>query len=147
MKKLLFIISITITSLTFTNAQEVGLRFGAINNTGSVALDGVFGLGQFSRIHADLAFSSHGVSVDALWDFLYRPLGPEAFNWYVGAGPYAFLGNPFTLGIAGEVGLEYNFKSVPIALGLDWRPQFELIQNTSFHAGGFGLNVRWNFGK
>ena len=26
-----------------------------------------------------------GVGIDVLWDFLYRPLGDEAFNWYVGA--------------------------------------------------------------
>jgi len=147
MRKIIFILGILISSVAFTNAQEIGLRFGAINNSGSVAIDGVFGLGKFSRIHADVAFSNSGLSVDALWDFLYRPLGPEAFNWYVGAGPYAYIGNPFALGIAGEVGLEYNFREVPLVLGIDWRPQLEIISTTGFYAGGFGLNVRWRFGK
>ncbi len=147
MKKLVLAVVVVMASFTFTNAQEIGLRFGAINSNGSVAVDGVFGLSKFSRVHADVAFGNNGISVDALWDFLYRPLSGEAFNWYVGAGPYAFLGNPFALGIAGELGIEYRFNEVPIVLGFDWRPQLEIVSNTNFYAGGFGLNVRWNFGK
>ena len=89
----------------------------------------------------------NGVGVEALWDFIYRPLSGEAFNWYVGAGPSLFLGDPFLLGISGEIGLEYHFNEVPIALGADWRPTFVIIENTDFSAGGFGFNVRWVFNR
>ena len=51
------------------------------------------------------------------------------FNWYAGAG--AGLGSWSTSGsngsfafVAGDVGIEYNFKDAPILLSLDYRPEF-----------------------
>ena len=143
MKKLFLILTLTVSVLSISNAQELGIRFGDVTG-GNVAIDGIFSTGDFSRIHADVSFG-HGVGIDLLWDFLYRPLPGEAFNWYAGVGPYAFLGDPFALGVLGEIGLEYRFNEVPIALGIDWRPYFRLIENTDFGAEGFGLNVRWVF--
>jgi len=123
-------------------AQEVGIRFGNVNGN-NVALDGVFALGDFSRIHADMSFGNGGVGIDALWNPIYRPISNSDFNYYLGFGPSIFLGNPFKFGIAGEVGAEYAFEDVPIVIGLDWRPYFILVENTNFDAGGFGLNIRW----
>ncbi len=145
-KKALITLALIVGTISFTNAQELGVRFGNIS-AGNVAIDGIFSTGQFSRIHADVSFGNGGVGIDALWDFLYRPLGDEAFNWYAGAGVFTFIGNDFDLGIIGEIGLEYRFKSVPIALGLDWRPYLKIIDETKFGADGFGLNVRWVFGS
>ena len=126
------------------NAQELGLRFGNVNGN-NVALDGVFALGQFSRVHADLSFGNGGVGIDALWNPIYKPISTSDFNYYLGFGPSLFLGDPFRLGAAGEIGIEYAFDDVPIVIGLDWRPYFILIENTDFDAGGFGLNIRWRF--
>jgi hypothetical protein len=145
MKKILLILAIVIASFSFGNAQELGVRFGDVS-AGAVAIDGIFATGQFNRIHADISFGD-GVGIDALWDFIYRPLGAEAFNWYVGAGPYIEIASQFWFGIAGEIGLEYRFESVPISLGADWRPSFSIIEKTDFHAGGFGFNVRYRFGE
>lgn len=130
-----------------TNAQEVGIRFGGTNGAGGAAIDGVFGVGQFSRIHADLGFYKGGIGIDGLWDFLYKPLNEEAFNWYLGVGPSLFLGEDFWLGASGEIGLEYRFASVPIALGVDWRPTMWIVRETQFGANSFGLNVRYVFGN
>ena len=145
MKKFLLITGILLSSYYLSNAQELGLRFGDVSG-GNVAVDGIFSTGEFSRIHADVSFGK-GVGVDVLWDFLYRPLGGEAFDWYVGAGPYTFIGNNFELGAVAEVGLEYHFNGVPLVIGGDWRPWFRLIDNTDIGLGGFGLNVRWVFGN
>ncbi|WP_075601638.1 outer membrane insertion C- signal [Saccharicrinis aurantiacus] len=144
MKKLLFI-ALVITGLAASaNAQEVGVRFGSFSGN-NVAIDGVFGLGEFSRIHADVSFGD-GVGIDALWDFLYKPLGDvEGLNWYTGAGVTTFIGDDFKLGVAGEIGIEYHFAGVPIALGIDWRPTLEIIDNTSFNADSFGFNARFCF--
>ena len=145
MKRVFLLAVFTISFFSFVNAQEVGIRVGDVSG-GNVAVDAVFSLGEFSRIHADVSFGN-GVGIDALWDFLYRPLSGEAFHWYVGAGPYAFIGDPFQLGIVAEVGLEYRFNSVPLVLGADWRPWFRLIDNTDIGFGGFGVNLRWAFGQ
>ncbi len=144
MKKLLLIVTIVIATISFSNAQEIGVRFGNVS-AGNVAIDGIFGLGEFSRIHADVSFG-HGVGIDAIWDFLYRPLGGEAFNWYAGVGPYIQIADPFWFGVVGEVGLEYKFSTVPIALGFDWRPALSIVETTSFNANSFGFNVRYVFG-
>ncbi len=139
-----------------SNAQELGIRFGN-NWNNNVAIDAIFGAGKYSRIHADLSFG-HGVSAEALWDFVYRPLGSEGIHWYAGVGLSTFFGDynnsdnstdnsKFQLGIPGEIGLEYRFRKAPLALGMDWRPVFVIVQNTSFSAGEFGLNFRYVFGK
>lgn len=134
---------ITGTSLAL-NAQEVGVRFGGTNGAGGAAIDAVFGVGS-GRIHADLGFYKEGVGVDVLWDLLYRPLSGEAFNWYLGVGPTTFIGDDFWLGISGEIGLEYRFSSVPIAIGADWRPTLWVVEETKFGADSFGLNIRFVF--
>jgi hypothetical protein len=143
-KILAILIVLTLSSLSALQAQEVGIRFGNVNGN-NVALDAVFALGDFSRIHADLSFGNGGVGIDALWNPIYRPIADSDFNYYLGFGPSLFLGDPFRLGAAGEIGAEYAFADVPIVIGLDWRPYFILIENTNFDAGGFGLNIRWRF--
>jgi len=141
MKTLTLILAFMLIT-TIASAQELGVRWGDVTG-GDVAVDGVFAMGEFSRIHADISFGN-GVGLDLLWDFIYKPLGGEALNWYAGVGPYAVFDDPFTLGIVGELGLEYRFK-FPISVSADWRPSFQIIDNTDFHAGGFGLNVRYIF--
>jgi hypothetical protein len=146
MKKLYLVVILILATYCYANAQEIGVRFGGTNGNGGVALDGVFGSGP-GRIHADLGFYQGGVGIDALWDFVYKPLGGEAFNWYLGAGPTTYIGDDFWLGLTGEIGLEYRFKTVPISLGADWRPTLWVIKETEFGADSFGLNVRFRFGK
>jgi hypothetical protein len=145
MKKALLLLSFL--SLGYTaSAQELGIRVGDVLGN-NVAVDALFSLGEFSRVHADLSFGNDGVGIEALYDFFYRPLGAEAFNWYIGAGPSMRIDDPFYLGFSGEIGLDYHFVEVPLSLSLDWRPTFWLIEETDIRAGGFGLNVRYVFGQ
>jgi hypothetical protein len=138
MKKILFTLLVMVGFFQFNQAQEIGIRFGDAVG-GNYAVDGVISLAGFSRIHADVSFGD-GVGVEALWDFIYKPLGE--FNWYVGVGAFAFLGDPFQLGVSGELGLEYHFD-FPLAIGADWRPSFRIVDDTHFSAKGFGVNVRY----
>jgi len=140
---LLLVAFVALINLNKVHAQEVGIRFGDALG-GRYAIDAVFTLGEFNRLHADIAFGD-GVGIEVLWDFLYRPLGVEAFNWYVGAGVAMGFSDPFVLGAAGEIGLEYHFNGVPLALGADWRPVLVIIEETDFSTGGFGVNLRWVF--
>lgn len=143
MKKLLIILTL-ISVCSAAKAQELGIRFGDVVGN-DVAVDALFSVGEFSRIHADVSFGN-GVGVEALWDFLYRPLGGEAFKWYVGVGTSMWLDDPFLLGASGEIGLAYTFNGVPISLSADWRPVFYIIEDTDFRADGFGINLRYVFG-
>lgn len=146
-KHLLFFLLISGTVM-MTNGQELGLRFGSFTGNGGVALDAVFSSSQFSRIHADISVGS-GIGFDLLWDFVYRPVSGEAFNWYLGVGPFGYLpwetAESLSLGAVGEIGLLYAFNSIPFTVSADWRPYFRLINNTDISYGGFGLNVRYVF--
>lgn len=144
MKKL-FLILIATFSISSVYSQEIGLRFGEIS-AGNVAIDGIFSTGDFSRLHADVSFG-RGVGADLIWDFFYRPLGEEAFDWYIGIGPYTFIGERFELGAISEIGLEYHFKGIPLAIGADYRPGLRIIDNTDLFWNEYGFNVRWVMGK
>ena len=150
MKKTLLIVAFVLgtVGVSFGQGQghELGVRFGGFTGNNGVALDYAGPVGQFSRVHADLAFANGGIYVDALYDFLYRPLGGEAFSWYLGVGVGLGLDNPFRLAIPFEAGLEYRFNTVPLSLGIDYRPALRLIQNTDFESGGWGFNVRYRLG-
>lgn len=147
MKKLqllVLVFGLAVFAALESQAQEVGIRFGNVNGN-DVAIDGVFGLGDFSRIHADVSFGNEGVGIDALWNPIYDDIADSDFKWYAGFGPSLFLSDNFRFGVAGEIGAEYPFADVPITIGLDWRPYFIIVENTDFDAGGFGLNIRWRF--
>lgn len=148
MRKLIIVCGLILTGFISANAQELGVRFGNVTG-GDVAVDAVFSAGEFSRIHADISFGNDIVGIDALWDFLYRPFEAEGetFFWYVGAGPYLGIGDNFSLGAAGEIGVEYHFSGAPLALGIDWRPALRIVEETDFFVDGFGLNLRYVFGK
>jgi len=62
-------------------------------------------------------------------------------------GPSMLFSDPFFFGISGEVGLEYRFAKLPIALGADWRPTYFIVDESSFESGGFGVNARFIFGS
>lgn len=143
-KLVLLVVGLALISTFELQAQELGLRFGNVNGN-NVALDGVFSLGDFSRVHADVSFGNGGVGIDALWNPIYDNISDSDFKWYAGFGPSLFLGDDFKFGAAGEIGVEYPFTDVPISIGLDWRPYFILVEETTFDAGGFGLNIRWRF--
>uniref|UniRef100_UPI0032168B13 hypothetical protein n=1 Tax=uncultured Draconibacterium sp. TaxID=1573823 RepID=UPI0032168B13 len=142
--KALAVIALIIATTIGANAQEIGARFGEVS-AGNIAIDGIFSTGDFSRVHADLSFGD-GMSFDILWDFIYRPLGDQPIYYYIGVGPYIWINDPFWLGAVGEAGLEYHFESVPIALGIDWRPAISIIEETDIHFEGFGFNIRYVFG-
>ena len=145
MKKIIGMAGLLLSLSGITQAQELGVRFGQIVG-GNVAIDGIFNSGQFSRIHADVSFGD-GLGVEALWDVIYRPLGADGFNWYLGVGPYLFIGDPFQLGVSGEIGIEYHFKDAPIALGADWRPTLRIVDNTDMIWDRAGFNIRYVFGQ
>jgi hypothetical protein len=151
MKKLfVFLAAIFILSST-ANAQELGLRYGEVT-AGKWAIDGVFSVSSLKRVHADLSLDN-GLGLDGIWDFVYNRIKNEAIYYYVGVGAFMYIettenenqDDKFFLGFLGEAGLEYRFRNAPIAIGIDWRPSFKIIDKTKFSVGGFGLNVRFVF--
>ncbi len=48
-----------------------------------------------------------------------------------------------TLGLDGVVGLEYTLRTLPIAVAVDWKPEFNLTGATGFCAWCAGVSVRY----
>ena len=144
MKKI-FLLFAAVTLMYSAQAQELGVRWGDVAGN-DIAIDGLISLGDYSRVHANVSFGD-GVGVDAIWDFMYKPLGDAPLNWYAGVGPSAFIHSDyFGLGASGELGLSYNFD-FPMSISADWRPTFWILEDTDFRADGFGINVRYVFGQ
>ena len=91
-------------------------------------------------VEASLLSRWHGISSMGLLEWNYPLLDIRGLNWYLGAGPgfgYWSYNNAtkwldpgksvFAGGIIPIVGLEYNLKDVPLAIGLDWKPVFNII--------------------
>jgi len=130
-----------------TQAQEIGIRLGSFVNS-NVAIDGVLNFDDNTRLHGDINFGN-GIGANLLYDFKVAPLSNDFpnFDYYFGAGLSTFIGDPFILGVNGEAGIEYVFKDTPITLGLDWRPQLNIVAKTSLEFFSFGFNVRYRFNE
>ena len=147
MKKVLVIFGIIITIATTSLAQRaIGVRFGTglasslgaelsyqqpLNNN---RLEIDFGAAGGFSIGSD-DYNSFSLSLTAAYQWKFNIV--NGFNWYV--GPAASGGLYFvhydktfegpTLGLGGQLGIEYDFssKGVPLQVSLDTRPMFNLL--------------------
>ncbi len=116
-------------------ALALGFTVAAVAQPRAVGIRGSYGVEVSYQhtvgsnfIEADLGFMGLGINAAATYNWNLVQFG-DAFNVYAGPGAAVGLGfNPgwFNVGIAGMVGLEYNFKptfNVPIQLSIDVRPQ------------------------
>lgn len=124
-------------------AQEVGVRFGDMDGN-NIAIDGVIPVGEH-RIHSSLSFGDN-VGLDVIYDFAVNPVfGNSGFYYYAGIGLTSLFASEFKLGVMGELGFEYQFRSVPIAAGLDYRPSVIVLESMDFVYANFGFNFRYRF--
>lgn len=167
MKKAFVIFGIIITIATTSLAQRaIGLRFGTqlaqslgaelsyqqpLNNN---RLEIDFGAAGGFSIGSD-DYNSFSLSLTAAYQWKFNIV--NGFNWYV--GPAASGGLYFvhydktfegpTLGLGGQLGIEYDFssKGVPLQVSLDTRPMFNLLSPQE--ARGYNvsacLSLRYTF--
>ena len=169
MKKILVILAIIMASISAGFAQRgIGLRWGIqshlVNGMGAElsyqqALDNNrleidFGMaGGFSI--GDNKSNSFSLSLSAIYHWKFEIA--NGFSWYV--GPAASGGLYFvqfdrsfegaTLGLGGQVGIEYDFssKGIPLQLSLDTRPMINLLSPEVSRGFNIGvcLSVRYTF--
>lgn len=124
-------------------AQEVGLRFGDMDGN-NIAIDAVIPIEQ-RRIHTSVSFGDN-VGLDVLYDFVVAPVFKNTgFNYYAGIGLTSLFASEFKLGVMGELGFEYRFRSVPLVAGLDYRPAVIVVEKMDFVYANFGFNFRYRF--
>ena len=157
MKKLFLLLLTVVLIGSFTvNAQDyktgIGLRGGLANGltikhfiSNNAAVEGIFS----SRWQ--------GFNITGLYEIHKQAFNIERLNWYYGAGAHVGFwdgGNvswaddnaSYTvIGVDGILGIEYNFKELPVNLSLDWKPALNIVGYSGFWGDGGALSVRYIF--
>lgn len=141
--------------------NHLGIRFGAGNGTSAeVSFQKALSV---NRLELDLGLHSvsdiyNYINLSGFYEWTMPISG--GLGWYAGVGAnlgaffynedmkeYLGYKNGFGLGLAGIVGVEYNF-SFPLQISLDVRPVWHLVGNNDFLGfgwGGVALGVRYSF--
>jgi hypothetical protein len=161
MKKII-LSAIMLMGLAFTTqAQDIsknalGLRLGDNNGFGG-EVSYQRGLSQNNRLELDLGWRNNdnvdGFKLAALYQWVWNIDG--GFNWYAGVGggigswshKYNDIHDNGTFAFAaGDIGIEYGFKEVPILLSLDFRPEIGAVNYYGDnYSSDIALAVRFQF--
>ncbi len=99
----------------------------------------------------------HGFTMTGLYQLNYPVSQTPELNFYLGAGAHLGIWNGnyapawaennqsayLIVGIDGQAGIEYTFKSIPLNLSLDWKPAFNIIDVNHFWADDVALSIRY----
>ncbi|MGD0342621.1 MAG: hypothetical protein ABSA76_13035 [Bacteroidales bacterium] len=151
MKKIILTFSLVICFIAFANAQDyktgIGLRLGLYNG-----LTVKHFINQKDALEGLLSTRWSGFEITGLYEVHNQAFNVERLNWYYGGGAnVGFYGSSYpggsvtVVGLDGILGLEYNFKQVPVNLGLDWKPEINLIGYSHFFGDGLALSIRYIF--
>ncbi|MBI1184408.1 hypothetical protein GC194_09060 [bacterium] len=129
----------------------VGLRLGG--NPGFTMKKSLESNRYFEGI---LSPDEHGFLAVTLLEQHKALLAEPGLSWYYGAGGHAgfwnntknnnyfkYGDNRYAIGLDGILGIEYSFLNLPFDIGLDWKPAFNLIENTGFYIGNGALSIRF----
>jgi hypothetical protein len=154
MKKVIFLaLVITFCSITL-QAQEyrtaIGIRGGFYSGLTLKRF-----ITDTNAFEAVVAAHYRGVLVAGMYQIHRQAFDAPGLYWYYGGGAFAGFynradnpwfdsgtGNFTTLGILGVFGLEYKIDEIPITIGIDITPAFNLFGNLNFWYGS-GLTLRY----
>lgn len=129
--------------------HAVGLKFGY-----DFALTYKLNLSEANSL--DLGLNLHpwghfGLNVYGYYNWQWAINPVPGLSWYVGPGAHiGFLHQDFYFSINGQIGLEYKFQNIPLALSLDWGPGVGFRAGKDYFGVGFagyygGLGVKYTF--
>jgi len=144
MLTLAFVAGMFFTASAQTDGNAIGLRFGGLNGS-SAEISFQHALSSANRLEVDLGLG-RGLGVTGIYQWVWDLSAlADGFNWYAGVGGTAdIFENNFELGVAGQVGIEYNFN-IPLQLSLDYRPAIFVVPNVFGGYDGICLSARYKF--
>ncbi len=102
-----------------------------------------------------VTFRWGGANFTGLGEFHLPVFDTDGMSFYYGGGIHvgvwdsglakdqAASGHQLNLGIDGIVGLEYAFFDVPLSLGLDWKPSFNIFQDSRMIIDEISFSLRY----
>jgi len=154
MKKVL-LVAVMALGISQVNAQNYKNALGVVVDLG----DGETLVGpQFKHSfdgknagNVQVMFGDHVTVLGADYTYNQPFSGTNGLGWYVGVGPQlSFVdGGKFEdktyFAIRPQAGLEYKIPSAPLALHFDWKPWWNLTNDSNFEAGRFSLGFKYTF--
>lgn len=157
MKKIVITSLLLLFLVSISNAQDyrtgIGARLGF-----DQGLTIKHFTGQSSALEFILATRWRGFLITGLYELHFPAFDAQRLKWYLGFGGHVgFWNGDYTkdwgepgvnytvIGIDGILGLEYSFSEVPINIGIDWKPAYNLSGYTGFWADGGALSIRFIF--
>lgn len=157
-KQFLASVILSLISITAIQAQDyknaIGLRIGSSNG-----ISFKHALNQSDALEVIASSRWRGFQLTGLYE-RHQTIGElSPLKFYYGAGAHIgawdnYRNHPWfddndyrrdyvIVGVDGILGLEYAFTDAPIALSLDWKPEFNIIGYSGLWAGDAGLSVRY----
>ena len=156
MRKSVIVLSLIIGLSGYAAAQDyntgIGFRGGLFNGVTVKHF-----ISKKGAIEGLLASRYKGFEITGIYEVHNPFVKTERLKWYYGVGGHLGFyngdntswnddpGSYTSLGIDLILGIEYSFSEVPINIGLDWKPEFNLIGYSRFIGDGAALSVRFIF--
>jgi len=155
MKKLILfvaLIGIAAVAGAQVSSNALGVRLYGGDKYDGVELSYQKGLNDRNRLELDASFGFKSddtrVALYAIYHWDWKIVG--GFNWYIGPGASVmydnFEGNrQVNVGLGGQIGLEYNFRDLPLLVSLDARPMWDFLGDVNGLGWGGALGLRYTW--
>lgn len=156
MKKSIIILIFLLLSASDGNTQDydtgIGIKAGMVPGISAKHF-----LTRYGALEGIATYRWNGVNLTGLVEFHIPVFDTEGMYFFYGGGIHAGLwdsgkardrsptGRKLNLGIDGIVGLEYVFFDVPLSLGLDWKPNWNIITDSRLIIDEISLSLRYLF--
>ncbi|MCI2082411.1 MAG: porin family protein [Bacteroidales bacterium] len=156
MKKILLTLALLCAVMAAGNAQPraIGVRLGygadfsyqqsaSRNNMWDITVGGE------GKVWDDT--KGYWLSASFMYDWVWNIQG--GFNWYAGPGFGIGLGmgsysddeGTYAINVGGQIGIEYEFASLPLNLSLDYRPMYNVLGTNGDNLYYAALGIRYRF--
>jgi len=160
---LLFIALVIFIPSQHFYAQEydssLGFRIGLSSGlTGKIFFHRHGAFKTMSAMEGIVSIRYKGFMCTALYENHVGVFKTKGFYLYYGGGAHIGLwdsdqvlweseltGRNVYTGIDGIIGLEYVIRDIPLSVGLDWKPSFNLYRETNVNIDDIALSVRYLF--
>lgn len=137
-------LAISLSSSAQVYQQAGGIRIGPSTPAIKAGLSYKYFLSETSAVEGILSLKD-GIGFCGLFE-IHHPLTLPNLQWLYGLGAYVSGARGKTLvGLAGIIGLDYKFESLPINLTLDYKPELNLSEKLYLEGSTVGFSVRYVF--
>lgn len=155
-RKLLLIILFCGAFAFGTKAQDYSSALGIrVGSTAGITLKHF--VSKTTAFEGQLESMWRGVNVTGLAEFYTPSLGVENLKFYGGFGghfgtwrgydnhPWFYEDRDYhsVVGVDGVLGFEYTFKEIPLNIGIDWKPGFNIAEEPGPWLDNIGISIRY----